>query len=761
MLFKKLIRTFFKYKAQFISMIIMVILGIAIFVGFNAEWYSIDKDTSAFFDETNFATYRIYNDKKPFSLEDLDKIKKIDGVSKATRYISIDVSETRENDIIKLTVSENFTVSSFALQDGKEYDSNDENGIWLSKNYASRNNYKIGDVIELKYGNIVRQLTIRCICLSGEYLINTHNDALMPDFDKVGYAYTTPAFYEKLSTDIFGSVYYPQINVISSSNKEEFSTNVDKALNTTLQVIPLDDVVSYSQAKGESDEGKTMGSVLPVIFLLIAILTMVTTMNRITSNEKVQIGILKALGFKNKRILWHYTSYAFTIGAIGGVIGLILGFAISKIFFSPTGSMGTYFEMPDWSIHMPYFVYIGIILIVAFLTLIGYLSVKRQLRGSAASALRPYEPKKMKNLIIEKTKLFNKLNFVARYNLRDSFRHIARLAMSIFGVFGCTLLLFATFGMKSTMDNFIDTNYDVVMNYESTLAISEKTTNEEAISLAKDYKGDYSSSLATKVEGTTYALTILNNDFDKVRLLKKKEAIHKLDNSGVYICERMATALKLKVGDTFTFSIYGKKETYEVKVIEIVSSNTNGFTMTYDLASKLNLNYKINKIYTDIKKENITTDEQIVSISTKEDLMKTFDTFFEIMNLMIYVLVIFSLLLAFVVLYNLGTLSYIERYHELATLKVLGFKCKKIRWVLISQNISTSIIGIIIGCPVGYLTLNVLYKLLASEYELVVTCSWYVYVASIALTLVTSIIVSSLASLKVKKINMVEALKAE
>ena len=97
----------------------------------------------------------------------------------------------------------------------------------------------------------------------------------MPDFDKVGYAYTTPAFYEKLSTDIFGSVYYPQINVISSSNKEEFSTNVDKALNTTLQVIPLDDVVSYSQAKGESDEGKTMGSVLPVIFLLIAILTMV------------------------------------------------------------------------------------------------------------------------------------------------------------------------------------------------------------------------------------------------------------------------------------------------------------------------------------------------------------------------------------------------------------------------------------------------------------------------------------------------------
>ena len=132
----------------------------------------------------------------------------------------------------------------------------------------------------------------------------------------------------------------------------------------------------------------------------------------------------------------------------------------------------------------------------------------------------------------------------------------------------------------------------------------------------------------------------------------------------------------------------------------------------------------------------------------------------EIMNLIIYVLVLFSSLLAFVVLYNLGTMSYIERYRELATLKVLGFK-NKIRWILTSQNIFTTLIGIIIGCPIGYVTLVGLYKALASEYELSVVCSWYVYFISIIITFLVSLIVSYFTSLKIKKINMVEALKAE
>lgn len=761
MLFKKLIRTFFKYKAQFISMLIMIILGIGIFAGFNAEWYSIDKDTSSFFSETKLSDYQIYNQKNSFSNEDVNKILEIEGISSATRYISLDTNESKENDIIKLTISENFTVSNFKLIEGNEYDPNNDKGLWISQKYAKLNNYNIGDEITLNYSNQSVNLKIEGICLSGEYLTNIHGNALMPDFNNVGYAYTTPSFYEKISTKLFGFTYYPQINIISSLEYNDISKLIDEKLNNTLQIVSKDDLASYSNAKGEADEGKTMGLVLPIIFLIIAILTMVTTMNRITTNEKVQIGILKALGFKNKKIILHYTSYAFFIGLLGGAIGLGLGFGVAKIFFSSSGSMGTYFEMPSWKIYMPSFVYIGIILIILFLTLIGYLSVKQQLKGSASEALRPYEPKKMKNLAIEKTKFFHKLNFVPRYNLRDLIRHKARGFVTIFGVFGCTLLLFASFGMKSTMTNYIDLNYNVIMNYETSLTLNDNVTNERAKVLSNEFNGDYSSSSAVKINGETYVMTILNNKNDKVRLLKNEKKISSLSNQGVYVCERMASSLKLKKGSSFEFSLFGDEKKYELYVEDIISSNTVGFTLSEELATSISLDYKIDTIYTSVDSSNIVSNEEITGILSKQDIIKTFDTFMDIMNLMIFVLILFSLLLAFVVLYNLGTLSYLERYRELATLKVLGFKNKKIRWILISQNIAIVIIGILLGIPLGYETLVILYKVLASEYELKVSCPFYVYLLSILITFIVSLIVSYFTSNKVKKINMVEALKSE
>lgn len=137
-----------------------------------------------------------------------------------------------------------------------------------------------------------------------------------------------------------------------------------------------------------------MGAVLPVLFLLIAVLTMVTTMHRLTAKEKTQIGTLKALGFKNRRILRHYTSYAFMIGILGTAIGIGLGYSVAYFIMNPNGTMGTYFDMPYWRLKMPGFCIIVMAAIIVLLTFIGFLSVKQMLKGTAADALRPYTPKK-------------------------------------------------------------------------------------------------------------------------------------------------------------------------------------------------------------------------------------------------------------------------------------------------------------------------------------------------------------------------------
>lgn len=234
---------------------------------------------------------------------------------------------------------------------------------------------------------------------SGENMICVADEnQLMPDYGSFGFAYISPKKLE----NALGMAFYPQINVISDMEKANLEKAVKEALGMTILVTSKDEHTAYAGAQSEAQEGKTMGSVLPVLFLSIAILTMVTTMHRIAANEKVQIGTLKALGFRDSKILRHYTSYGLFIGLNGTVLGVILGYGVAAIIISPNGMMSTYFDLPKWTLVMPAFCIPVIILTVAFLTLISYLSVKKMLKGTAADALRPYAPKAMKKSVLEK-----------------------------------------------------------------------------------------------------------------------------------------------------------------------------------------------------------------------------------------------------------------------------------------------------------------------------------------------------------------------
>jgi putative ABC transport system permease protein len=476
MLWKKLFRTMRQYKAQFISMILMITIGVGIFVGFNMEWVSIDTNTKRFFKDSNFADYRIVSE-EGFSEADVEKTESIKGVDKVSRYISVptDIKE-RDGDSLALTVTENFDVSSFMKTAGADYDRKSEDGLWISDKYAAANDISIGDKLTLVYKGVSINTSVKGTVKSGEHLVCVRDETqLMPDYNTYGFGYISPAAYKKA----LGREYYPQLNIISELSKEDITDKADEVLGKTTLVLSKDENSSYSAADGEMEEGKTMGSVLPVLFLLIAVLTMVTTMHRLTAKEKVQIGTLKALGFRDRRILRHYTSYAFMIGIIGTVLGTGLGFLVAKMIMSRDGTMGTYFDMPYWSLKLPGFCLAILICLILALTLIGYLSVKGMLRGTAADSLRPYAPKKMKKLLLEKTALWNRFSFGTRWNLRDVMRHKSRTLMSLVGIVGCMVIVVGTMGMRDTMNAFLSIYYDDSMKYSSRIYLSETATEED------------------------------------------------------------------------------------------------------------------------------------------------------------------------------------------------------------------------------------------------------------------------------------------
>lgn len=756
MLWKKLFRTMWQYKAQFISMILMITIGVGIFVGFNMEWVSIDINTKRFFKESNFADYRVVSE-LGFSEEDAENVENIKGVDKVSRYISVpaDVKE-KDGDSLALTVTENFDVSSFLKVDGADYDKKSEDGLWISDKYAAANDISIGDKMTLVYKGITINTVVKGTVKSGEHLVCVRDETqLMPDYNTYGFGYISPAAYKK----VLGRDYYPQLNIISDLSKEEITDKTDDALGKTTLVLSKDENSSYSAAAGEMEEGKTMGSVLPVLFLLIAVLTMVTTMHRLTAKEKVQIGTLKALGFRDKRILRHYTSYAFMIGIIGSVAGIGLGYLVARMIMGRNGTMGTYFDMPYWELRLPTFCIVILAVLILALTLIGFLSVKEMLKGTAADSLRPYAPKKMKKLLLEKTTLWNRFSFGTRWNMRDIMRHKSRTLMSLVGIAGCMVIVVGTMGMRDTMNAFLSTYYDDSMKYSSRIYLSETATEEDTQKIIDTYKGDSSATVSVQIDDKAVALDIYDITRGKVRFPAEKDGYVTPVKDGAYICMRIADKFDLAAGDTLKISPYGSDKTYKLKIAGVIRSVSENIVISTDYAKTLDIPFKTDSVYTDTKKADIKSEESISAVQSKQTIIDSFDTFMEIMYMMISILIIAAAVLGIVVLYNLGVMSYTERYREMATLKVVGFRDKKIGRLLIGQNMWVTLIGAVLGIPLGIALLNYLLLTMASEYELKLTIGPLTYITGLVITFGISLTVSRAVARKNRKIDMVEALK--
>jgi len=782
MLRRKLWRTAKVYRVQFISMILMITLGIGVFVGFNSEWVTILEDTSSFFKDSGFADYRIV-DEDGFSSDDTRLIRSIDGATGVSRFLSVNAEVKGSDDQLALTVTEFEHTSGFVLMEGEEYDRDDPEGLWLMDKYAELNGIHIGDKLTVTFEDMEFSGTVKGLIESGEYLVCVRDESqVMPDFNTFGYVYATPAMLKKvieqkvrdeepdLDEDLMSIAVkeaydkaYPQINVNSSMEKAEFQEAVDDALGRTLLILSKDEVVSYAEAKGEMNEGKTMGSLLPVLFLAIAILTMITTMNRIAISEKTQIGTLKALGFRDKRILRHYTSYAAVIAITGAAFGMVFGYFFCKMVMSQDGMMGTYFVMPDWTIRIPVWIWAVAVMLVVLTILVGYLSVRSLLSGTASETLRPYAPKHIHRILLEKTALWTKMRFGTRWNMRDIFRHRARSAMAFIGTFGCMMLLVASFGMNETMDVFLDTFYDKTTVYSSKIFLSADAKDGDAIDLADSLDGDYSASVSSKVGDKPVSVDVYSIGHGTYQFIDEDSNIIGLSEDGALICVRLADKFGVGPGDTVTVKPYGTSESYEIKISGINRSLTESISVSEDYAHKLGLTgseaYKINCVYTSVPKDQIEPASIITSIQSKQDIIDSFDTFMKIFNFFVIALVVASVLLCIIVLYNLGVMSYMERYREMATLKVLGFRNKAIGRLLISQNLWISAVGTLLGIPAGIWVLKSLMKLLAGEYEMEVNIGPSSILISTALNFGVSILVGLMIARKNRRIDMVEALK--
>ena len=325
------------------------------------------------------------------------------------------------------------------------------------------------------------------------------------------------------------------------------------------------------------------------------------------------------------------------------------------------------------------------------------------------------------------------------------------------------LMLVASFGMNETMKNFLATFYDGTAVYSSKIFMSSDADNEDSVRLAEELDGDYSASVSARADDKTVSVDVYSITHGLYRFIDEDSNVIPLPEDGALICKRLARDLDVKPGDTVTVEPYGTDESYEVLIAGVNGSLTESISMSEKYAGSIGLtdsdSYRINSVYTMTGKDSIAGSSKITSVQSKQDIIDSFDTFMQIFYFFIIVLVAASVLLCLIVLYNLGIMSYMERYREMATLKVLGFRNKAIGRLLISQNLWIALAGTLLGIPAGIWALTYLMDLLAAEYEMETTVGPVSILLATALNLGTAVVVGLMIARKNRRINMVEALK--
>lgn len=540
----------------------------------------------------------------------------------------------------------------------------------------------------------------------------------------------------------------------------------------------------YTGFGQDADRMANLASVLPIIFFLVAALVCLTTMTRMVEEQRVQIGALKALGYSRLAISWKYIGYGLLPSLVGGVLGLVIGYILfPKMIFTAYQIM---YQMPDIELHAYTDISLfSVLAAVACTTVATLWACLATLRETPASLMRPRTPKAGKRVFLEYIKpLWRRMSFIHKVTARNLFRYQKRFWMTVIGIGGCTALIIAGFGMRSSLLFTMSRQYDELFHYSAQVTLADNALPEERAAVEDFLAGDSrvvnyipcAASSATVVtpsySTTAYVEVMASDEIGKVVDLfdyKSGDPIT-MGDEGVYIDQKLSELLKVSVGDTFFLDgdVRG-----DVTVAGIYEHYTGHFIY-------MTPGYYENALHADGEPNayllNFTSDDtdtcnaifekllDMSGVATTSRMRDTQDTYMHSMERVDFVVVIIILAaaaLAMVVLFNLSNINITERQRELATIKLLGFYDGEVSAYVYRENIVLTLFGILLGCFMGH-WLHI-YLVRSTEIDLMMfgrqtAPSAYVYAA--ILTALFSLLVNVLAHFKMKKIDMVESLKS-
>ena len=786
MLRRKMIRDIKQNLSQFITILLMVFIGIMAYSGIESYMEGMKETAKNFYGDYNLQDLNVMGE---LSEENINTIKEISNVKNAEGKLNVNgVLENDDDTTISMNFIEENEISKFYIVDGESFNK-DTKGIWLDNFFAEENNLKIGDTLKVKYDGYIFEEKIVGLINVPDHVYDVKDESqLYPGHKTFGFAYasinelegfiknqvmkeanlTDESTFNQVFSDFNYKDYikynYIMVDLDNKDKLNEVKNSIEEKIEN-VAVIDIEDTASYEQYQGEIEEGETYIGVFSGLFLFIALLSVVTTMNRVVKKQRLQIGTLKALGFKQRKIVLHYISYSFWISIVAALLGLVAGrYFIGSVFI---GLEMSFFEIPNGIPIIKNDSYVVAALVVLCVSFVTYLSTRKILKEKTADTLRNEIPSvKSKSLNITTTGIFKKMSFNTKWNIRDMFRNKARTITGIVGITACAMLIVCSLGMLDSMNYFIDLQFNKIFNFEYKLSLKSDISTENLKELTDKYGDNTSQSIYIEIkdnDGNIESNNIFVTDSkDYVRFVDDKDKFINVDrDDGVYVTYKLAKTKGYNIGDEILWHVSGNNKYYTSKIVGFNKDPQNqNVTMTRKYLESLDIEYKPDSLYTNVNLSENKDIAGVTVISNIDKLKEGMDGMLETMKTMLVLIIVIAIILGSVIIYNLGILSYTEKQYQFATLKVLGFKDKQIQKIFIRQNNIVSVISIILGLPAGFYLTDWLFKTAIEEhYDFGAHINLISYVLAAIGTFVISYVVSKILAKKIRKIDMVTSLK--
>ena len=524
---------------------------------------------------------------------------------------------------------------------------------------------------------------------------------------------------------------------------------------------------------------RAVGNIFPVVLYAVAAMVTFTTMTRFVDEERTNAGIFKALGYHSKDIIAKFVIY----GLVAGTLGTLLGILIGHYVLAPTIShIITGRMIVGESQQYFYWTYsclaLGLSLVASVLP--AYLVSRRELHEEAAQLLLPKPPVKGSKILLERiTFIWSRLSFTQKVTARNIFRYKQRMLMTIFGVGGSVALLFAGLGIQSSVVGVADRQFKDLQQYQMVLSVNTRASDTDKDKLEEKLKSDevkdfrliFSKQIEEKYPGKAGIQTVTIMVTDKadlapfVRLEKNGE---KLDlSNGVVLTEKLAQLAGVSVGENFTidgktFKVGGITEHY---VGHFVYMNQETYEKIYGQTPKMNTYLVQLKDKSEGNTERVAREfmEQaaVNGVVQNASTIQLFESFASSLNQTMAILVLVSVLLAIVILYNLTNINVAERIRELSTIKVLGFHNKEVTLYIYRETIILSLVGMIVGLVSGFYLHQFLIQMIApGTFRFQPQVGWEVYLIPVLAVGIILTILGFFVNHYLRKVDMLEALKS-